>query len=659
MKMTVILAAALAASAQATTFYFDSAAGSDANDGLTPATAWQTLEKANAVPAQPGDKVLFRRGGVWRGTLKPKSGEEGRPVLYSSYGKGPKPVFQQSVDRSRPEDWFEESPGVWSTAKRAVKPGKTVWEGSCGGWYGSFQGQSKGRVAKVVENGESFVRVTCEKRPAPQGFRRVLNRSAIQVWGPEVKGLPKGGVLKLRLRASKPFMIQDASFAQNVRPFATRLAGGMPKVSTQPLTAEWQEVEVVMTGAGGDGAFHLSLGDVMPADCTLDIQPLGLAEAEVDTTAFIARDVGIVVLDHGEKWGLKKLWGPHEIAKDLDYWYDPTEGRVLMKSSRNPGERFGSIELAKTITVVNEGNCHDIVYDGLAVRYTGAHGFGGGNTLRLTIRNCDIYWLGGGLQYWQTSAQGRRYPVRFGNGIEFWGHCRGNLVERNRLWQIYDAALTNQTLGSPKPELDIVWRDNVVWQAEYSFEYWNHDPTSYTSNILVEHNTFVDAGYCWSHAQRPNPNGAHLMLYDNPCPTTNFVVRNNIFVRTTDRSTRMWNDWRVKNPAAKDGLAMENNLYFIPENRIFDLHVTARDRKRDPKAKALSFGAGSAEFARYKAESGLDGNSVWGLPEFVDPARRDYRLKPGSFGTGLATDGGPMGARDMPGLDGDQSESGK
>ena len=42
--------------------------------------------------------------------------------------------------------------------------------------------------------------------------------------------------------------------------------------------------------------------------------------------------------------------------------------------------------------------------------------------------------------------------------------------------------------------------------------------------------------------------------------------------------------------------------------------------------------AGAEEFARYKAESGLDANSVWGLPEFVNSASRDYRLKPDSFG---------------------------
>ena len=645
-----------AASAAAATYYFDSDAGCDANDGLSPATAWQSLDKANAVSARPGDKLLFKRGGVWRGTLKPKSGSEGCPVIYSSYGKGPKPILQQSVDRSRPEDWFEDSPGVWSTAKPSLKMGAVAWSGSHDGWSGSFQNNSKGSVAKVTENGETFVRVTCVKRGDPLGHRKVMRAHSLQVWGPKIDGLPKGGVLKMRLRASKPFMIGAVAFTQHTKPFAERLKGGIPKVSTQPLTTDWQDVDVVMTGTGGDGAVHFSIGDVMPDGCTLDIQVLGFTAAEVDLSKFIERDVGIVVLNHGEKWGFKKMWGPHELQKELDYWFNPYDGCVLMKCARNPGEMFTSIELAKTITVVNEGDCHDVTYDGLAVRYTGAHGFGGGGTQRITIRNCDIYWIGGGLQYWQTSATGKRYPVRFGNGIEFWGHCRHNLVERNRLWQIYDAALTSQTLGSPLPEIDIVWRDNVVWQAEYSFEYWNHDPTSFTCNVLVEHNTFVDAGYCWSHDQRPNPNGAHLMLYANPAPTTNFVVRNNIFVRTTDRSTRMFNDWRMKNPAAKDGLEMDNNLYCIPENKIFEMHLTAHDRKVNPKAKRLSFAAGGDAFVLYKAEAGLDANSIWGMPEFVNPAARDYRLKPGTFGTGRATDGGPMGARDMPGLDSDQTE---
>ena len=52
---------------------------------------------------------------------------------------------------------------------------------------------------------------------------------------------------------------------------------------------------------------------------------------------------------------------------------------------------------------------------------------------------------------------------------------------------------------------------------------------------------------------------------------------------------------------------------------------------------------------------GFDPHGAFAKPVFVNEARRDYRLAEGSPGQTLASDGGPVGARDMPGLDGDQS----
>ncbi|NMA46589.1 MAG: hypothetical protein GX945_08510, partial [Lentisphaerae bacterium] len=122
----------------------------------------------------------------------------------------------------------------------------------------------------------------------------------------------------------------------------------------------------------------------------------------------------------------------------------------------------------------------------------------------ITIRGCDIYYIGGAHQF--TRPDGK--PVRFGNGIEFWGNAKDNLVENCRLWEIYDAALTNQ--GRYDTEVNITYRNNVIWNAEFSFEYWNR---KLTENITFVNNTCVDAGHGWAHAQRPDPNGAHLMFY--------------------------------------------------------------------------------------------------------------------------------------------------
>ncbi|MGN0853774.1 MAG: hypothetical protein ACI4Q3_10430 [Kiritimatiellia bacterium] len=654
MKSTVLIGCVCCAlGVPAADWFIDSAAGDDAAAGTSAASAWRTLAAHNrSADIKPGDRVLFKRGGLWRGTLRPKSGEPGKPVLYASYGSGAKPILQNSVDRTRAEDWEELKPGIWATKRQTPKVFEQVWDGrDCRSWSGSFQEGVKGSVKVLEEQGERFVRVTCTEQP-----KRA--RHLIQVWGPAVDNLPEQALLRMKVRASKPFAIGQIGLSLNRIPWTCGHQGPVQSDgSAAEIGAEWRTVQVPMTRrAAIDGAyFHFSIGDVMPAGGTLDFVPVGIWRMETDPRAQLPFDVGIFICDHGAKWGVKK-WDAESLARPLDYWDDRTNERVLVRWDGNPAKAFRSIELAFTRHVVDEGGCHDVVYDGLAVRYGAAHGFGGGSTRNITIRNCDIYWIGGGLQYWRVNAKGVRYPVRFGNGIEFWGACHNNLVTRNRLWQIYDAALTNQTKDDPRWETDVVWRDNVIWQAEYSFEYWNHDLRSFTGNVLFEHNTCVDAGGCWSHDQRPNPNGAHLMFYDNAAPTTNFVVRNNVFVRTTDRSTRMFNDWRAR-PDSAEGLTIDHNLYFIPENALYEYHVNNRERHQKPgiRLEPARFGAGAEEFARYQAEMAMDAGSVYGEPAFVDEARRDYRLKPGSAGSSQATDGGPMGARDMPGLDADQS----
>ena len=58
-----------------TDYYVDKNKGSDAANGLTPATAWETISKVNSVTFDPGDVVHFRTGNIWRETLTvPSSG---------------------------------------------------------------------------------------------------------------------------------------------------------------------------------------------------------------------------------------------------------------------------------------------------------------------------------------------------------------------------------------------------------------------------------------------------------------------------------------------------------------------------------------------------------------------------------------------------------
>lgn len=76
------------------TWYFDSAAGADANNGAADHPK-QTITAVNGLASRAGDRILFGCGGSWSGTsiIPPTSGAWGRPILYGNYGTGALPVF--------------------------------------------------------------------------------------------------------------------------------------------------------------------------------------------------------------------------------------------------------------------------------------------------------------------------------------------------------------------------------------------------------------------------------------------------------------------------------------------------------------------------------------------------------------------------------------
>src|SRR6185437_7370136 len=76
----------------ACTYYLDSAAGSDANAGTSPGSAWQSLTKVNGFTFQPGNKLCLKAGGSWTGQLWPKgSGSASASIVIDQYGTGAKP----------------------------------------------------------------------------------------------------------------------------------------------------------------------------------------------------------------------------------------------------------------------------------------------------------------------------------------------------------------------------------------------------------------------------------------------------------------------------------------------------------------------------------------------------------------------------------------
>lgn len=273
-------------------------------------------------------------------------------------------------------------------------------------------------------------------------------------------------------------------------------------------------------------------------------------------------EIGNVIFNHGRRGcGWKVDFRKDLASRDLSFMWVEKEHTIYINSRRNPGRRFSSIELAERRHVINESACHDVVYDGLWLRYGAAHGIGGDCVRNITIRNCDVSWIGGSTNY--LDNEGR--SVRYGNGIEFWTAASDVLVENCRVWECWDAGLTNQSNVDDVLQENICYRGNKVWNCEYSFEYWQQGDNARTVNVVFENNTCLNAGKGWGHRQRWNPNAAHLMFYDTTAETEGFVIRNNVFSKSEDCCLRLFNAWY-------HSMTVEGNVWKMPKNTLCRYH---------------------------------------------------------------------------------------
>lgn len=607
--LLLVLAATTAAGR---TFYVDPSTGDDRNTGNAPARPWASLAKVNTADLQPGDTVRFRRGGTWRGTLRPRSGEKGSPVTYTGYGEGDKPLLLGSAAANDPADWVRTDEHIWATRKPAWKPRQAAVDLRRTAWHCHREhGAAVTLTTRNTDRGRVQV-LACE-RGGDRG-------NHIQLWGPAVDWRKTGDaaylLFRFRARCTRPFRTGPVRVLRRGPPWTTCAAADPP--GPQIGTA-WKEYAIPLRiDARDDRAhLHLALGATLPAGGVFEIAPLDLAPAACSQDRRLDVDVGNIIFDHGAACGWKR-WSIEDLKRPGDYFYDATEDRVFVYAERNPGAAHDSIELALRRHIVDQGGCRDVVYDGLALRYGAAHGFGGGNTARLVIRNCDLSYIGGGHQF--TKPDGT--PVRFGNAVEFWGACRDHLVEGCRIWEVYDAALTNQGRGPDSVQENITYRNNLVRNCEYSFEYWNNPATARTRNIRFVNNTCIDAGVVWSHAQRPDPNGSHLMFYTNRADSAGIVIRYNVFYRCTEWGSRYSAGW---DPLPE----MDYNAWYLPDAELcffFREHIKN----------------GAVE--EYRRKTGLDRHSFFGDPKFVDPAGGDYRLAPDSPARHLHPGGGTVGA---------------
>ncbi len=366
-------------------------------------------------------------------------------------------------------------------------------------------------------------------------------------------------------------------------------------------------------GAYGSGKKPQLLGSV-DKSMTADWQH---GNGFIWVTNIQTRDVGNIIFDQGRICGVKK-WRKNDLHQQGDYFFDTKHKLLTLYSEHNPGQYYKNIECALREHIINQGNSSYVKYENLAVQYGAAHGFGGGNTHHIIIRNCDVSFIGGGAQYNENNKKSR---VRYGNGIEFWGNAHDNLVEESRIWEIYDAALSNQNNRPNVQQYNITYRNNTIWKAEYSFEYWNRPENSTTRNILFEHNTCLNAGYGWGHNQRPDPSGRHLCFYSSPASIKEFKINNNIFYEATGNIfyTVFWKQ------SALNALKMNYNCWYQRNGVMINF------RSHDDVEYTMK------DFPHYQAEWNKEKNSTTAKPMFIAPELYDFRQQLSSpcFNSGI------------------------
>ena len=112
-----------------TIYYVDATNGNDFNYGLSEATSWQSISKVNRSLFFPGDKVLFKRGEVWREQLNvPSSGSDGHPITFGAYGSGDNPIINGSDIIT---NWAKDSGNIW-VVSCTTEPNQVLFDGMRG-----------------------------------------------------------------------------------------------------------------------------------------------------------------------------------------------------------------------------------------------------------------------------------------------------------------------------------------------------------------------------------------------------------------------------------------------------------------------------------------------------------------------------------------------
>ena len=312
------------------------------------------------------------------------------------------------------------------------------------------------------------------------------------------------------------------------------------------------------------------------------------------TVSSFPHEVGNIIFNHDQSVGYKR-WSTSTLTQQGDFYFDTSNKKVKFYSSSNPASYYSKVKLTLNHVVVDITNSSYVIIKDLAVMYSAHDAIrSGGNAHHLIIKNIDAGFHGGGKMTGE---------LRFGGGIGFWADATDILIEGCRIWDNYDAGVSNQS-SVACTQSNITYKDNVIWNCEYSFEFFNSHSSAVTKNIQFINNTCYNAGYGWAHAQRPDKNGMHICFWKIPASAEGMVIENNIFYNAVLCPLYLAS-------GSLEPLSIDYNCYYQTSGKIAELPVNYFWEN---------------QFEAYKSYTGFDSHSYKTNPQFKNLANHDFSL---------------------------------
>ncbi len=243
-------------------------------------------------------------------------------------------------------------------------------------------------------------------------------------------------------------------------------------------------------------------------------------------------NVGQIIFDHGVVSAMKEI-KISDLTSNYMYYCDEAGKIYLYFDKGNPALYHADIEIMDLSTASNifgcGGNASNITFENLCIKYGNFGITTGGYTSNITIRGCEIGFMGG----CSMSVPKR---TRWGNGVEIWGNAENILIENCNVYQCYDAGLTHQCATDPKNTSiyeNIRYTENLIEFCQYNFEFFNSKTKgSYSKDVLYNKNICRFAGYqVFDPKSRGGSDSSYTALFnmpDYPLVYDNCVIEDNI-----------------------------------------------------------------------------------------------------------------------------------